>query len=89
MRVTRQLRVAALILLASSLWLLFWSLSSAQLRFHQCAEGYSLMSSQPGCRLPVLLEVLAASAFVAGVLLLVVAARWRRIEGRPDEGGPR
>lgn len=58
MRKGRVLLCASLVSLGSTAFLFLWSISSAQLRFMRCPEGYALFADNAECRLPAALQLL-------------------------------
>jgi hypothetical protein len=71
-----------LLLYGSAFWLLLWSITSAQLNFLACSDGYSLWAEQAECRMPVLLEVGASGALILALTITVVLVRSRRGQSR-------
>jgi hypothetical protein len=74
--------ITALLLYGSAFWLLLWSVTSAQLNFLACSDGYSLWAEQEECRMPVLLEGGALAAFAFALTITVVLVRSRRGQSR-------
>ena len=75
MRSPKSLVVAAALAFLLGVWLIFWALSDSLLNIVRCENDYSLFSSLPYCRRPVILEIFGFVS-VGGSLLLAVRA-WR------------
>ena len=70
--------ITALVFYGCAIWLLMWSVTSAQLNFLPCENGFSIWAEQAECRRPVLLEWAALVALILGLITTILIIRHRR-----------
>jgi len=68
----------AAVLYGIAVWLVLWTITSAELNYLACPGGYSALADQPACRRPALLQWGAAAACLAAVSMTVIAIRHRK-----------
>lgn len=75
----------AVLLYLGAAWLLLWSITSAQMNFLACPDGFTLWSDRPECRCPRLLELACGLVFLGAVASTVLAVRSRPVRDPPPK----